>query len=126
MKKELIGSLTWAGIMLALTLGATFAYKLGYIDRDTITRVAIGMIGLWMTWYGNRMPKTMVPTPACARQARRVASWSMVLSGLAYTGLWAFAPIPVATTAGSLVVLAGIAVTLGYCVSLRRRPPDFE
>jgi hypothetical protein len=45
----------------------------------------------------------------------------MVLSGLAYTGLWAFAPIPVATTAGSLVVLAGIAVTLGYCVSLRAK-----
>ncbi|SFR86690.1 hypothetical protein SAMN05216570_0128 [Dyella sp. OK004] len=121
MKKELIGSLAWAGVMLALALGATFAHKLGYIDRDTVTRVVIGIIGLWMAWYGNRMPKTMVPVPACAGQARRVASWSLVLSGLVYAGLWAFAPIPVATTAGTVAVLAGIAVTLGYCLSLRAK-----
>lgn len=121
MKKELMGSLAWAGVMLGLALGATFAHKLGYIDRDTVTRMVIGIIGLWMAWYGNRMPKTMVPVPACAGQARRVASWSMVLSGLVYAGLWAFAPIPVATTAGTIAVLAGITVTLGYCLSLRAK-----
>ncbi len=69
---------------------------MGYIDRDTVIRVVTGMMGLWMAWYGNRMPKTMVPVPASAGQARRVASWSLVLSGLVYAGLWAFAPIPVA------------------------------
>ena len=42
------------------------------------------------------MPKAVVPS-AYARQATRVAGWSMVLSGLVYAGLWAFAPIPVAS-----------------------------
>lgn len=121
MKKELIESFAWAGVILVLAFGSTFAHKLGYIDRDTVTRVVTGIIGLWMAWYGNRMPKTMVPLPAGARQARRVASWSMVLSGLVYAGLWAFAPIPVAATVGSGAVLAGIAVTLGYCLSLRAK-----
>jgi hypothetical protein len=125
MKKELIGALAWAGGMLALSFGATFAHKLGYIDRDTVTRLVTCVIGLWMAWYGNRMPKAMVRVrvrvPACVRQARRVASWSMVLSGLVYAGLWAFAPIPVAITAGTGAVLAGIAVTLGYCLSLPAR-----
>lgn len=121
MKKELIGALVWAGGMLALALGATFARKLGYIDRDTVTRVVTGVIGLWMAWYGNRIPKTFVRS-AQARQAQRVAAWSQVLSGLAYAGLWAFAPIPVAITAGSGAVLAGIAVTLGYCLSLPAKP----
>jgi len=70
--------------------------------------------------FGNRMPKTFVPN-ACARQARRVASWSLVLSGLVYAGLWAFAPIPVAVVGGCAAVLSGMAVTIGYCISLRAK-----
>jgi hypothetical protein len=121
MKKELIGALAWAGIMFALTLGAIFAYKLGYIDRDTVIRVVTGPTGLWMAWYGNRIPKTVVPN-ARAGQAQRVAAWSLVLSGLVYAGLWAFAPIPVAAKVGSGAVMAGVAVTFGYCLSLRAKP----
>ena len=59
MNKELMACLVWAGGMLVLTLGATFAHKLGSIDADTVTRLVIGVFGLWMVWYGNRMPKAM-------------------------------------------------------------------
>lgn len=120
MKKELIGALAWAGAMLALAVGATLAHKLGYIDRDTVIRLVTGVIGLWMAWYGNRMPKTFVKS-ALARKIRRLSAWSQVLSGLAYAGLWAFAPIPVAATVGTGAIVAGIAVTLGYCFWLSRR-----
>jgi hypothetical protein len=120
MKEELIGVLVWAGCIVTLALGATFARRLGYIDGDSVIRVMIGVTGLWMVWYGNRMPKTLVPIAnAGARRARRVASWSLVLSGLVYAGLWAFAPIPVAAWGGSGAVVAGLVVTLGYCLSLR-------
>jgi hypothetical protein len=120
MKAELIGALAWAGGIIALALGTVFARKLGYVDGDTVIKVTAGAIGLWMAWYGNRMPKTMVPIPSTgARQARRVASWSLVLSGLVYAGLWAFAPILVATWGGLGAIAAGLAVTLGYCLSLR-------
>ena len=78
------------------------------------------MNGLMIAWYGNRMPKAVAPS-ACARQATRVAGWSLVLSGLVYAGLWAFAPIPVALSVGCGAIVAGIAVTLGYCLSLRAR-----
>jgi hypothetical protein len=124
MKKELIANLAWAGVMLALALGASLAHRLGYIERDTVMRVVIGITGLWMAWYGNRIPKAGVlraRSPACALQAQRVAAWSTVLSGLVYAGLWAFAPIPVATWGGAGAVLAGLIVTLGYCISLRDR-----
>lgn len=73
-----------------------------------------------IAWFGNRMPKDFVHS-AWARQVRRVGGWSLVLSGLIYAALWAFAPIPVAVAGGSAAVLAGIAVTIGYCVSLRAR-----
>jgi hypothetical protein len=120
MNRELIGALAWAGIMFTLALGATFAHKLGFFDRETVIRVVTGPTGLWMAWYGNRIPKTVVPS-ARAGQAQRVAGWSLVLSGLVYAGLWAFAPIPVAIKGGCSAIVAGIAVTLGYCLSLRAR-----
>lgn len=120
MNKELIGALAWGGGIIALALGATFARKLGYVDVDTVTRVVIGINGLMIAWYGNRMPKAFAPS-ARARQVTRVGGWSMVLSGLVYAGLWAFAPIPVAVAGGCGAVIAGIAVTLGYCLSLRAK-----
>lgn len=120
MNKDLIGALAWGGGIIALALGATFARKLGYVDGDTVTRVVIGINGLMIAWYGNRMPKAFAPS-AQARQVARVGGWSMVLSGLVYAGLWAFAPIPVAVAGGCAAVIAGIAVTLGYCLSLRSK-----
>lgn len=118
MNKQLITDLAWGVGILVVALLASWARKLGYVDSDTVTRVVIGLSGLMIASFGNRMPKTFVPS-AWARQARRVAAWSLVLSGLVYTGLWAFAPIPVAIAGGSGVVLLGIAVTIGYCISLR-------
>jgi hypothetical protein len=116
--REMTEGLAWAGGMIALALGATLARRLGAIDADTVLRLVIGVNGLMVAWYGNRMPKTFVPS-AQARKARRVAAWSLVVSGLIYAGLWAFAPIPVAVAGGTAAVMAGIAVTIGYCLSLR-------
>lgn len=120
MKKEMIGTLAWAGVMGALALGSTVAHKLGYIDGDTVKRLVIGVSGLMFAWYGNRIPKTFARN-ASARQAQRVAAWSLVLSGLLYAGLWAFAPMPVAIWGGTSAVLAGVAITFGYCLSLRTK-----
>jgi len=120
MNEELIASLAWGGGMIALALGATFARMLGYIDGDTVTRVVIGMNGLMIAYYGNRLPKSVVPS-ACARQAMWVGGCAMVLSGLVYAGLFAFAPIPVAVTVGCGAVVAGLAVTLGYSLWLRAK-----
>jgi hypothetical protein len=121
LKKELIAALVWGGGLCAVTLGAVFARKLGYVDSDTVLRLVIGANGLMIAWYGNRIPKTVAPS-AQARRAQRVAGWSMVLSGLAYAGLWAFAPIPTAEAAGTAAVVAGVAVTFGYCLTLRAAP----
>ena len=41
---------------------------MGIVDGDTVTRVVIGLNGLMIAWFGNRMPKTLAPS-ACARQA---------------------------------------------------------
>lgn len=118
MNKELISDLAWGVGIVLLALGATYARKLGYIDGETVTRLVMGAIGLMVAWFGNRMPKRFVPE-AWARRATRVGGWSLALSGLVYAGLWAFAPVQVAVAGGALAVLLGIAVTIGYCLSLR-------
>jgi len=120
MKKELMGGFAWAGAMLALTVGAIAANKLGYIDRETVTRLTMGAIGLMVAWYGNRIPKTFTRS-ASARQVQRVAGWSQVLSGLVYAGLWAFAAIQTATWCGTAAILAGVAITFGYCLTQPRK-----
>ncbi len=122
MKRETIAGLASGVAMALVVLGAAFLRKLGLIDGALVTRVGCGITGVWMVWYGNRLPKIALPLPrGCAGRARRVSAWSMVLSGLLYAALWIFAPIPVATVGGVAVVLAGIVVTLAYCMRVGRR-----
>ena len=118
MNKEIRAGLVWGGGILLLAIVAVAARKLGYIEADTVTRLVIGANGLMIVAFGNRIPKNFVPS-ANARRAQRVAGWCQVLSGLIYTGLWAFAPIPVATWGSLVAVVTGMVVTFGYCLSLR-------
>ena len=120
MKKETRDALIWAAAMLVLALAATTAHKLGYISDDMVRRPVTAVFGLWMVWYGNRIPKRLAPS-ACALQAQRVSAWSMILSGIVYTGLWVFAPIETALWVGTAVVFGGIIVTLAYCLALQSR-----
>ena len=118
MKRELLVALGWGGGIILLALGATFARGQGYIDQDTVLRLVIGINGLMIAYHGNRAPKAIAPS-TCAQQLNRVAGWSMVLSGLLYAGLWAFAPIPLAIGLGCAAVIAGMIVTFGYGFRLR-------
>lgn len=118
MNKQVIGDLAWGVGIVVLALAATGARNLGYIDADTVTRLVLGATGLMVAWFGNRMPKTIAPGPR-ARQAQRIGGWSMALSGLVYAALWAFAPVEVALIGGCGAIFLGIAVTFGYCLSLR-------
>lgn len=118
MNKEVMGSLAWGVGIVVLALAATGARKLGYIDGDMVNRIVLGATGLMVAAFGNRIPKTFTPS-AGARKAQRVAGWSMVLSGLVYAGLWALAPFQTAVVGGCAAILIGMAVTFGYCLSLK-------
>ena len=120
MNREMAGYIAWAAGIIVVALAASYARKQGWIDPDTVTRVVIGLNGLMIAWIGNRMPKAVAPSASVAK-VKRVGGWSMVLSGLVYAGLWAFAPTRVAVVAGSAAIIAGIAVTAGYCMVLRSR-----
>ncbi len=120
MNKDILAGLVFGGAMLGLALAAKFAHAHGYIDRDATLRF-IAMNGLLIAYFGNSIPKKVAPH-AIARKAMRLSGWSMVLSGLVYAGLWAFAPIPVAVVFGTGAVFAGVILTLGYCIRVGRAP----
>lgn len=120
MNKDIIKSLATAGGLIAVALTSTAARDAGLIDGDAVTRIVMGATGLMLVWIGNRMPKAWVPAET-ARRVHRLGGWSMVLSGLIYAALWAFAPIPVAVAGGCAAVIASMIVTIGYCLSVRRQ-----
>ncbi len=120
MNKDLVHSLAWGGGIVVLALAASLARNLGYIDQEMTTRIVIVATGLMIVAFGNRIPKTFTPS-ACARKGQRVAAWSMVISGLIYAGTFLFAPMDAAVPIGVGAVILGIAVTFGYCISLRNR-----
>lgn len=120
MNKDVTSSLGWGAAVIACALGASTARELGYIDSESVTRIVMGLTGLMVAALGNRMPKALAPSE-CARQIARVGGWSLALSGLVYAGLWALAPVDTAIVGGCAAVIAGIAVTLGYSLSLRSR-----
>jgi hypothetical protein len=119
-QKEVALALAWGAIFIPLALGLREARQHGYVDPETVTRVVSALNGLMIAWYGNRMPKDFVPS-ARARQVRRFGGWSLSLSGLAFIALCAFAPMPLALQLGAGVLLAGIALSFGYCLLLARR-----
>lgn len=120
MNRDIRVGLTWAAVILALALGATFARQQGYIDQDTVLRVVIGINGLMIIHYGNRAPKA-VATTAFAQKLTRFSGWSSVLSGIVYAGAWAFAPIQTAVIVGSAAVILGMIATMSYFFVLRGR-----
>ena len=79
MNRELIGYIAWAVGIIAVALAASSARQLGYIDQDTTTRVVIGLNGLLIAWFGDRMPKAIAPS-AAIRQVKRDGGWQMGLN----------------------------------------------
>ncbi len=119
MKTKFLISLALGAAMIAIAFAAKAAQNRGYIDSETVMRI-VALNGLVVVWIGNSMPKAFVPQ-AWARQSRRFTGWTLVISGLLYTGLWAFAPLPVAELFGTGAVFGGVVLSMAYCLWLNAR-----
>ncbi|HEV7289060.1 ammonium transporter [Sphingomonas sp.] len=120
MNSETKISLAWGVGIVVLALGLSSARSAGHVDHDTVTRIVLGATGLMVAWFGNMMPKRFVPS-ALARKVHRVGGWSLVLSGLIYAGAFVFLPVQTAVFVGGGAIVAGLAITIGYCQSVRTK-----
>ena len=109
-----------AVLILGTAAGLRYAQGLDLIAPDTARRTLQVMIGLILAAYSNLMPKDVgrwrpsAVAAARAQSALRVGGWSMTLAGLAYAGLWAFAPLAFADVASTAVVASAMVITMGY------------
>ena len=109
-----------AVLILGTAAALNYAQGLDLIGPDAAKRTMQVMIGLILAAYSNLMPKDVgrwrasAVAVARAQSARRVGGWSMTLAGLAYAGLWAFAPLAFADLAAMAVVASAMLITMGY------------
>lgn len=118
-KKTIRSALILAGLMLVGTVMLTVAHKVfGWIDSETTTRGVMVLIGLMLVVTGNRMPKQQEGPPAqtvgdirTRQSILRVGGWAMMIGGLIWTVLWAFAPRDIAQV-GSIAAVAVSTLTM--------------
>ncbi len=109
-------------LILAAAGGLRYAEGAGMVGAEGARRTLQILIGLGLAAYANLMPKRIgrargsPQAEAFAQAALRVGGWSLALAGLAYAGLWAFAPLAIADIASMAVVAAALAVTIGYAL----------
>lgn len=118
--KRLAVAVALAILLLAVAGGLNYAEGAGMIGAEGARRTLQILIGLGLAAYANLLPKQIgrarnsPQAEAAAQAALRVGGWSMTLAGLAYAGLWAFAPLAFADTASVTLVAAALVATLGY------------
>jgi len=132
--KRISCALAIAAFMLAAAVAFQYAQGLELIGAETVRRAFQVMLGLVLAVYGNYIPKDIVRsrTSVCAvsrsQSLVRVGGWSFTLAGLAYAGLWAFAPTAMADVAAMPIVAAATLITAGYfawvVLGCRLRPQD--
>jgi uncharacterized membrane protein len=120
MNKDVAVSLAWGAGIVVLALIASALRHQGIIDQESVQRLVIGATGLMIASFGNRAPKTVAPS-VCAQHLSRFSGWSLVISGLVYAAVWAFAPIDTAIVIGTAAILIGILATFAYALRLRAR-----
>lgn len=120
--KRLAFAIALAILILAVAGGLSYAENAGMVGEEGARRTMQILIGLVLAAYANLMPKQIgrargsPQAEAAAQAALRVGGWSLTLAGLAYAGLWAFAPLAIADIASMTVVAAALAATLGYAL----------
>jgi hypothetical protein len=109
-----------AVLILGTAAALRYAQGLDLIGADAARRTMQVTIGLILAAYSNLMPKDVgrwgasAAAVARSQSVLRVGGWSMTLAGLAYAGLWAFAPLALADVAAMAVVVSAMLITMGY------------
>lgn len=116
-KKQLLIDFSWGPIIVCASLIASYLRDLGYTDGDTVTRVVMCLSGLMVASFGNRVPQFLL-SQAETGIGRKLASKSLVIGGLTFTGVWAFIEISIANPLGIAILVLSLAITLWHVISL--------
>jgi|GEM_PF-3424648 len=127
-----MGSIRWsisaAAVMMIIPLGMTLAisYELTENLGDNLEQRVMGVIfGIIFLFYGNassKRPVSLTSTktePARMQAHTRFAGRVFVITALAYTLIWTFAPIDYALPAAMIILFSGVALAVLNMLRLR-------
>ncbi|MBO6797840.1 hypothetical protein [Maricaulis sp.] len=122
-------SISAAGLLMAVPLAFTLVVSFGITEAlgDAMEQRILGVLfGVIFLLYGNAAPKRPIAlqdagcSPERAQAQARFAGRMFVLTALAYTLIWAFAPIEWAMPAAMAVLFSGVIVVVASAASLYR------
>ena len=125
-------SISAAGMLMAVPLAFTLviSYEITEALGDELEQRIMGVLfGVIFLLYGNAAPKRPIAlqdagcSPERAQSHARFAGRMFVLTGLAYTVIWAFAPIEWALPVALAVLVSGVIVVMASALSLYRSKP---
>ena len=118
--------IVFAGAMLAVSLAVKLAVALGLVPGpDLGRRATMVILGAFLAFTGNALPKTLTPLSALACDGTRVqafqrfAGWTWVLTGLAFALAWLLLPVVVAKPVSLSVLVGGMLLVAAQLVQLR-------
>lgn len=121
MNRSILYALIFSAAFLAISAALGYARTQGLLSDEFVKRTVQALIGLGLAAYSNFTPK-QIGSPgspqaeAWKQRVLRVSGWSMVLAGLTYAALWAFAPLDFANIASVAVVLTAMVITVGTAI----------
>jgi hypothetical protein len=117
---RMTAAMALGGFILIAAATLKYAQAENAISPEVTRRSMQVLFGLMLAAYANVIPKDIgnwqASTRAVARSQSvlRVGGWSLTLAGLAYAGLWAFAPLAVADVAAMPIVASALLITMGF------------
>ncbi|MES2130157.1 MAG: hypothetical protein V4463_23040 [Pseudomonadota bacterium] len=112
-------------VQAALLIVIALLMRYGWLDREFGARGCGALMGMIVLAFGNVIPKRA--SFARPLQVRRIAGWSLVLSGLAYALCWLLLPLGVGGDAALACLMAGCLYGLAricwICFVRRTVPP---
>jgi hypothetical protein len=108
---SVVGFLGLFAVMMAIAIGK----ETGVIENHVAKRGVGIILGLMLIVVGNLLPKFRLfdsprSDPAQTLAAERFAGWVFVVTGAAYSIIWAFVPMPSVMLVSSIVGLSSFAL----------------
>jgi len=113
--RPIVNGLAQAGVLLAAGAILKYAEHIHAVGPDVATRAIQVIIGLYLAFLGNFIPKRLSASGRI-HTAQRIAGWAFVIAGLGYATLWALAPQATADVVSTAMVASATIVTLGYAI----------
>jgi len=115
-----------AALIVVFSLGAKIAATLGASPGGDLSwRATMAIMGAFLVFTGNAIPKTLAPLtamrdPARVQAIQRLAGWAWVLTGLALAIAWLMFPLAYAEPLTLFLLPSAMLISAAQLFRLRR------